>query len=235
MATHKQRRRWRGATVSSTVQALAGIVAAVLAGMGLTGTSPLLMAQVCAIVLGVALTLEGVALSVHYLEARRALEVSGEKVPVGSGVSAEFLAGAAAVVLGALALLGIEPLTLAYVAVIVLGAGLLFGGGLVANTSRISGHGVDTRDEYRAARAAAGAGGAEGVVGAGAIVLGILAVIGVGAPLVLALAAHLALGIAVVLSGTSLAGRLGVLARDSDQAEEDRHHGRLSDHYLRET
>lgn len=236
MATEleKEEKARRLGSRSAIVEALAGALAVVLSILGLVGVLPNLMAQVSAIVLGGAILLEGSALSAHHAAARHALE-GGREVGVGSGVSAEFIAGASGVVLGILALTGVQPQVLIPVAAIVLGSGLLFGGGLVAGTLEVSGRPSESRREHRVGRAAAGLGSAEALVGAGAVVLGILALVGVGVGyLTLSLVAFLALGAGVLLGGTALAGRLGVLAR-RDRERDRLDHAGMYDHTLRET
>lgn len=238
MAAPVDRRRIRIAGAgSSAAEALAGALALILAIVGLAGNAPLVMAAACSILVGGALLFEGDALTAHYAEAQRELEVTKQKAAVGGGVSAEFIAGAAGVVLGVLVLIGVAPNVLVHVSTILLGAGLLFGGGLMANSYRIDGHHWQSKREHRAAQAAEGAGNAEGIIGAGVVVLGVLALIGVGNPLTLSLVAYLALGAGVLVGGSAIAARLGMLARRTED-HRDIHHGFgrgvLSDHDLRD-
>lgn len=103
---------------SMLFEAIAGVGAIVLAILGLTRILPHYMAAIGTIVVGGALV-EGSALGVRSRRVSSALQ--GQP-------SAEVLAGAAGVVLGVLALLGMAELVLLPVAVIVFGASLLIAG-----------------------------------------------------------------------------------------------------------
>jgi hypothetical protein len=103
---------------SMLFEAIAGVGAIVLAILGLTRIMPHYMAAIGTIVVGGALV-EGSALGVRSRRVSSALQ--GQP-------SAEVLAGAAGVVLGVLALLGMAELVLLPVAVIVFGASLLIAG-----------------------------------------------------------------------------------------------------------
>jgi hypothetical protein len=93
------------------------------------------------------------------------------------GSSAEILAGAAAIVLAILGLMGLSPASLASIGVIVLGAGFLMAA-MGAST------GMDT----------------EVVLGGIAVVLGVLALLGVGRELLLPISA-IVLGAALLFAG----------------------------------
>lgn len=216
-----------GRGISIAEAALAAVVV-VLAILGLAGVLSSWMTQIGVIVVGLALMLHGAALSAHYIAASRTLE--GREASAGSGVSAEFVAGLGAVVLGVLALAGVSPEVMVPVAVVLLGGGLLFGGGLVAGAQEVeSGRYWASRRAHRTGQAALGAGTAESLVGAGALVLGILSLVGVQGAEVLPLVALLGLGVGLLLSGTSLAGRLGRLGGQRERP----FHG-IRDHHLRE-
>jgi hypothetical protein len=107
------------AAPSMLFEAMAGVGAIVLAILGLTRILPHYMAAIGTIVVGAALV-EGSALGVR---SRRVTSAMFQGQP-----SAEVLAGAAGVVLGVLALLGMSELVLLPVAVIVFGASLLIAG-----------------------------------------------------------------------------------------------------------
>ena len=83
----------------------------VLAILGLAGVVPMYMAFIATIVLGVALLFEGWALASRY--SKLLSEMGGgllTATELGGGITAEFLAGAAGVALGILALLGVVPM-----------------------------------------------------------------------------------------------------------------------------
>jgi hypothetical protein len=135
------------------------------------------------------------------------------RVPVetvgSSGLSAHFLAGGAGIVLGVLALVGIQPAILVSVAVIAFGVAMALSSSsvwrlhemkraaLTAEATSMSGA------EILANEMAVKSSGALTVAGLAAIVLGILAVAGVHAA-VLSLVALIALGATLVLTGSSL-------------------------------
>jgi hypothetical protein len=105
-------------------EAVAGIAAVVLAIVGLAGLYPVYLTAIASIVLGVALLLQGGAVAARF--SQLLAEAAGTRLTnreLGGGMSAEFLAGAAGVVLGILALLRVFPEVLLPVAAIVFGGG----------------------------------------------------------------------------------------------------------------
>jgi len=184
-----------------------------LAIIGLASVYPVLLAAIATIVIGGALLLEGAAIAARY--SRLALEKSGaaQEADISSGMSAEFIGGAAGVVLGVLALVGVAPEILIPVAALTFGASLLIGSAANARLNHMlmfvprHEHG----DEYleRIARETVNAAsGAEFMIGAGASVLGILAIVRVGPWLALSLVAFLVVGTAVLLTGAAFSGKL---------------------------
>ncbi len=120
---------------------------------------------------------------------------------LGLGTTIELVGGAGGIVLGILALVGIIPLTLLAVAVIVV-AGTL----MLATTRPAQDWGDKTREAMRVAVLSTV--GVQVFVGAGAIVLGILA-LNDYYPLTLSLVAFLAMGAAALLVGVAASGQLG--------------------------
>ncbi len=117
------------------------------------------------------------------------------------GSTGEAVAGAAAVILGILGLIGVLPIRLDAVAAIVLGAALLIGGGAVAG--RYAGL-LPAGRAARARREVGGALGLQALAGVAAIVLGVLALLGVS-PLGLLAVAAIVLGAALLASGGAMA------------------------------
>lgn len=203
---HEQRVAVGLAAESSAVEAIGGAAAVVLGILGLAQISPMYLAPIAAIVVGVALWFEGAAIVARYsrlvadeVRAGHAFEAA----PTSSGMSAEFLGGAAGTVLGILALLGVASLTLVSIAVIVYGAALLFGSGAQARMSIMSVDEGSPSPAHQIVREAAWASsGAQLLVGVGAVVLGILALVGF-APSILVLSALLTVGAALALSGAA--------------------------------
>jgi hypothetical protein len=204
----QERQLFKAMTAGSTVEALAGVAAIVLAIVGLAGIAPHYMPAIAAIVVGAALLAQAsfVAAEAREIEAREHLGTT-QKVEFEGGISAEALAGGVAIVLGILALLGIGSQVLVSISVIVVGAALILECGAM---SRINALDVDNGKHLTARRiarrAVAGTEGAQMLVGLAVIVLGILALVGIetGA---LNLIALLAIGVSILLSGAALGGR----------------------------
>jgi len=207
----------RMAVGTSTAEAIAGAAGVVLPILGLVGVLPFWMAGIGVIVIGGGLLLEGAGLITHYsalLSESRRSGMEGALPGIGGGVTVQVLGGAAALVLGIISLRSAAPLALLGAAILSLGAAMLLGAGATARTWALefTGRGGATGTEQKVAEEAArSSAGAEVFSGLAAVVLGILAVAGVGTPataLVLVLAAALALGSSVLLEGTSLGARM---------------------------
>jgi hypothetical protein len=186
------------------VEGIGGIGAVVLAIIALTGTLALEFAAIAAIAIGVALIAEGGTITTRLW---RFLSAAGEERKVaelGGGMSAELLGGVTGSLLGLLALLHIAPTVLVPVAAIVLGAAVLLGTGAMSEASAFTlGH--TGRADVVARETIFAAAGAQMMVGIGAVVLGIVAIVGTH-PVLLSLVAFLALGAWLVLGGTAVGG-----------------------------
>jgi hypothetical protein len=199
----------------TTIEAIGGAAAVVLSIIGLARIFPGFMAAVSAIALGVALLFEGGFIASEY---SRILKRSGngklETAELGGGLSTQTLAGGAVIVLGILSLLGIATWTLLPISALILGAGVLFGSGVASRLNAVK---IETSEESERAQriahemvSATAAG--QVLVGLSAIVLGILALIGI-APDVLTLVAMLAVGASILLTGSAVTGRMLTLFR----------------------
>ncbi|WP_437943480.1 hypothetical protein WMF27_41430 [Sorangium sp. So ce281] len=198
----------------SLAEVLCGAATIVLAIIGLTGIIPGELASIATIVFGAALIAHGGAIASRFGALTRATppvewDTRGE---LGGGLGAELVCGAAGVVLGILALLGLAPMTLTSIAVIVFGGALLLGGGATADLGALDTHGAHQHLAYVARQASMAAAGLQSLVGAAAVVLGILALVGIY-PMVLTFVALLELGAAVVVSGTAVSGRAAAALR----------------------
>ena len=193
-----------------------GLGALVLSILGILGVFPALMLEIATIAAGAAMMFVGAAASsrvnavVHEVAAR-----TPSVYEMGGGVTSEFLAGTAGVVLGILALLKFDPLLLTPIAAIVLGAGLLIGSGANARISSLilardylsQDYDLGNKVNPATINAANAAGGYQTLVGLGAIALGIVALTG-RFPLMLSLVALLSVGVSTFISGTSFGGRM---------------------------
>jgi hypothetical protein len=200
------------AAYGGLVDAIGGIATIVLAIVALAGIASATIPAIATIVFGAALLIQGGAMLSEYSHTifpTGAANAGAEQFGGGS-LSAVFLVGAAGVVLGVLALLGIAPATLTAIAVIAFGSALVLSSNSVrhlyllkASVSRMAGPQVGR--ELIAGEMTSSSAGVQTLAGLTAIVLGILAVAGHD-PAVLTLVALLVLGATVVLTGSTLSG-----------------------------
>lgn len=207
---HEDKVMERTVVGGSSTEALTGAGAIVLAILGLAHIAPQMMVAISSIALGAALILDGAAIAAEY---SRILAESGNgsisKVELGGGLSTQVIGGVAAVVLGVLALLNIAPTTLMAIAAIVLGVTVVSGSGV---TTRLNALKIETSGDHDFAKRVAresltAATGADMLVGLAAVVLGILALVGM-APVPLTLVAMLALGASILLTGSAVIGKM---------------------------
>jgi len=202
------------ASYGGFVDAVGGIATVVLAIVGLAGISPTLMLGIVTIIFGAALLIQGGAMLSEYARIIFPAGAATTRIDQfgGGSLSAIFLVGAAGIVLGLLALLGVAAETLTAVAVIAFGAGLVLSSNSVLNlhllrtaTRPSTANSSKAGSEILAAEMASGSAGIQAIAGLAALVLGILAVTGAAAGM-LSLIALLALGATLVLTGTTLSG-----------------------------
>lgn len=197
----------------SSIEAAGGAAAVVLAILGLSNIAPDEMLPIAAIVVGAALLAQAglLATGASSIVSREHM-ARREKLEFGGGVSAEALAGCAAIVLGILTVVGLDAHVLMSVAAIVLGAGLIIESGAMSRMNVLD----DARDAPQVTartatrRAVVGTESAQVLVGLAAAVLGILALIGFD-PTTLNLVAMLAVGVSILLSGVALSGKMASL------------------------
>jgi hypothetical protein len=191
----------------SSLELIGGGGAAVLAIIGLTGTLPFFTTTIATIVIGGALLAHGAAVTARSTDTmRRTAEHRTEHNEIASGAGSEFLGGAAAIVLGILALAGVMPAVLLPVAMLVVGGTILLGAPAQPEIARLAPD-RDPRMSRITRDAVQGTSGGMVLAGLGAIVLGILALVGVGPVYTLVQVALLAVGVAVLLSASVLTAR----------------------------
>jgi hypothetical protein len=208
-------RRSKGVVMAgSLAEGIAGIAAVVLAIVGLANISPLLVLSIATIAVGAALLFEGGAVTARFSNLVAATGSQVNATEFGVGMTAELLGGLVGVVLGVLALVGINPLTLIAVAAIVYGASFLLGSGSTAHINSSWAGVSEQREFFRdvTREAISAASGVQFLIGVGVITLGILALIGI-APLVLSLVAMLSAGFSDLLNGTAIMGRISGITR----------------------
>lgn len=178
-------------------EAVGGIATIVLTIIALSGTSTGFLLAAATIVFGAALLIEGTSITTDYVgvlsSAANAVAVQGGT----GGLAAIFLAAISGIILGVLALLGINAFAMISVAVIVYGSALILSSSTVLNLHSLK---VSAGEDVMAASAMSSTAGAQALAGIAAIVLGILAVAGTAAQ-TLALVALLVLGAAILVTG----------------------------------
>jgi hypothetical protein len=185
-------------TLGSTGGALLGLAAIILSILALSGLLTVPLTAVAVITVGAALLFESASHAAH------SSVQGGSRDVVFGGVGADAFTGLAAITLGVLALLGIRPMLFLPIAVLALGAGLLFSGAsaVVERVHNVVARGGSNHPQD----AVSGVGGVHLLVGGGALVLGILGILG-GSPVLLTLIATLSVGAALMLSGAALGAR----------------------------
>lgn len=196
----------------STIDAIGGVAAVVLAVVGLADIASVNMVSIAAIVLGASLLFQGGLMAAEYNEILSHLE-GGPYLEFGGGLGAEGLAGISAIILGVLALFGMDPTALMSVAAIVLGAGLVLSSGVAMRFNSVK---IDISEGTAEAKSVAqgaltAASFTQIFVGVGAIILGVLAVIGIN-PMTLSLISMLSIGASGMLSGGAIFGKMWGMA-----------------------
>lgn len=192
-----------GAIMSgSTALAIGGACAILLTIIGLAGGWQTLMITLSTLIVGAAFVLHGLGIMARNMQMVSQAGGTFEHVEAAFGVSPEFLAGCAGVVLGILGLIGLYPILLCAISVIAFGCALFFGATPRANIGAVT---PETTKGYEAGRSLLSrSASAHVMVGLSAIVLGILAVYGIR-PAVLTLVGLLCIGWALLLTGSAVA------------------------------
>lgn len=221
------------AAYGGLADAIGGIATIVLAIIALTGEHPEVILSVAVIVFGASLLVQGGTMLSEYagvIFPAGSATASSEQYGVGS-LSTLFLVGVAGIVLGILALLGLQTAILTAAAVIAFGAALLLSSNSVRNlymlqssASRSAAARAGSEltgtpragTELLAGEMASGSAGIQMLAGLAAIVLGILSVVGINQN-VLMLAALIVLGATVILTGSALSGLVIGFMRSTTQ------------------
>jgi len=200
----------------AATESMGGVAVIILAIIALAGVLPGVLTDIAGIIFGAAFIVEGAALAARQTAIMGQMAEPGiEQLEAGGGMTAEFVAGLAAIILGILSLIGLMPLVLMPALVITGGAGLILCAGAVGrlNDLRTAGLGVNPTARVAAATGVASAAAGQVLAGLAAVTLGILALVRVGDPQLLATVGVLVLGAAIALSGTALSGKMLSLFR----------------------
>ncbi len=194
-------------------EAIAGVAAIVLSIIGLAGLYPDLLLPIAALTVAIAFLFEGGAIAARYTRVAGVLGGKSEDLAaVGGGMSVEFLAGVGGIVFGILSLLGIAGAILMPVAALLFGCALAVGSAATAKVRALatpeSDVNVNAPLHELETLAMGGATSVRLLVGLAAMVLGIVGLVGAGNVLAICFSAFLALGAAIILSGTAVASSL---------------------------
>jgi len=184
-------------TSSIFAEAIGGIATIVLAIVALGGTSAAFLLSIATIVFGAALLIEGTSIASDYAH----LPASTTDVGFGfGGLGTVLLAGVAGIILGVLALVGINPPVLTASAVIVFGGAMMLSSSATASLQTLK---ARTSGNAMLSVLISGTSGAQALAGIAALVLGILAVTGVASQ-TLPLVALLVLGAVLLTAGNGM-------------------------------
>lgn len=217
----------------SIFEVICGAGAATLGILGLVGILPSLFVTIGIIAVGAGLMLAGGSIGAKYQEVLHSSNSESSTASVaeaGSGITAETVGGAAGIVLGVLALLGVEAATLVPISLIVLGGAMAFGAGATRRLSQlmVAASGAPRYKQRAANESVRGAAFLQTAAGVGAAVLGILTLVGVTTQVAINLVAVLVLGGGLLLSGMAVGGKLiSTLFKDDkkeDAADKDAYH-----------
>ncbi len=207
--------REKGAAYGGFADAIGGLATIVLAIVGLAGMHSNLMVGIATVVFGAALLIQGGAMLSEYAGI---MFPAGGKVATadhfgGGSLSSIFLVGGTGIVLGVLALLGIDSLTLCSIALIGFGMALVLSSRAVWHLYSIKRAMMTGEEEivpgseFLASEMASGSAGIQALTGLTAVILGILALVGTGVnTVILILVALLVLGGTLVVTGSAWSG-----------------------------
>jgi hypothetical protein len=208
---HEHREHRVTEATGATAEAAGAAGAVALAIIGLIGVLPVAMMAIGTIVLGAAILLDSGAIRVRYrnlLNEASAAEGRDVRSEIDEGTSAGSLGGMAGIALGILALSGFQPRLLCAVALIVFGAALLFTGAAKSRFALLSTARYGFADTTRRVidETVGLSVGGESFVAICAIILGVLALLGVR-PMTLVLVGILVLGAGMLLGGSAVGTR----------------------------
>ncbi len=200
--------------VGSVPESLASGSALVLALIGLSGIAPLGMLTVAVLVMGAAFLFEGTAISLRF--SNLLAETSKDRLDraeFGLGITAEFLGGITGVVLGILSVFQISPMILIPLAVIVYGLTLILSSGVTHRLNALEIEGIEesTRFKKISYEATTATALLEFALGMGAVVLGIIALVGLYSGI--GLVGMLVVSAAGLLTGAAVTSRMISLFR----------------------
>jgi hypothetical protein len=208
MSTMIQRSTYRERAAFGLIDDIGGVATVLLAVFGLAGLYAPILAAIATILFGVALLVQGRALLAQYTQA--SVEVAAKTPFIDSAAAVRFaviLLGAGGAALGVLALLDVNSAVLTPIASIIFGAGLVLSSASAWHLNairRASATGEASARDMLANQLALDSFGVQTFAGLTAMILGVLATLGVTYDLTFNLVALLILGSALILKGSSL-------------------------------
>ena len=191
----------------SSFELFSGVIAVMVAVIGIAGYFPLYMGATATIAIGFSLIASGGTLAARWQNATSGAHARADRTEA-LGIGTEVLGGFAGIALGVLALLGVAPLVLLPAAMIVVGAALLFGGPAQPQIADAAPHVHNLR--YRIRRDSVRTSSSVMVMaGLAGIVLGVAALALPSYLLVLSLIAALCVATALVVAGGTITARFG--------------------------
>jgi hypothetical protein len=197
----------------AATESMGGVAVIVLSILALLGVATRVLTPIAGIVFGIAFMVEGAAIAARQATLIGQTERAGvQELEVGGGVTIELTIGAAAIVLGVLALIGIVPGILMSALTTAAGAGLILSAGSVQRLNEfqasLAGPELAAQRASVARIATSSAAGVQFLAGVAVTVLGILGLTRTGVPMIMSAVGLLVLGCAITLSGTALASRM---------------------------
>jgi hypothetical protein len=208
MLTHVETRGFANEAepVGLLTEGAAGIAVIVLAIIALAGVSPEALTSIAAIVIGVGLMVQAFNSAAEHSKMMNAnAGTSTHAAEFGGDVMVDCMCGLTGIVLGILALVGMNAAHLLPPALIVFGGALLVSGAMAVRPRTLSVSGPGSEAAVVRYQGSPAAGGMEILIGLAAVVLGILSLLMTGA-WVLVLVGFIAVGAAMLLVSATFSG-----------------------------
>jgi hypothetical protein len=199
----------------SMSEVIAGAGAIAVAIAGLASPIPTALLPISVILVGIGLLFVGGAIASRFSTLlHETSEGRLDAAEFGGGLTVQIVGGMGTIALGIISLLQISTISLSAVAAIVAGGAVLLGSGTNARLNALRINRSTESEEARSLAhvAVSSAINMDVLIGLGAVVLGILAVLRIS-PLYLSLVAMLGLGFSILISGAALTGLTSAFKR----------------------
>jgi len=197
------KRLYEAAKRAPILEALLGLATAVLAIIGLARVAPDDMASIATILIGLSLLFEGGSAAAG----SREFAQSAARTDFASAVTVEFLGGFTGIILGILALVGVETASLLAASLLIFGATFLLGGVTKQFAPPAAAGSAEEATAPMWKETTFAAGSSQTLIGLASLILGIIGLV-VTNSLVVVLCGLLLLGVSILLTGTAIGSRL---------------------------